>query len=236
MSQRMGDLPRPAPYRASRTHQVGWPRATALSAGCTLSEDAQLPSVPNTAAILEAIGTAALLLDAGRRVVTSNELGARLLQDAKLLTVDRSGRLKLTRAADEEALEKGFARVSEGRPAMLLRLGAPGAASAQLARLLLLRESKPSVLLVLHQLAAAASIAPPAIQVAFALSAAEARLAGALVAGGTLAKYAAEHGLSRNTARNQLAAIFVKTGTRRQTELVATVVAALGPAWGRWRE
>ena len=39
--------------------------------------------------------------------------------------------------------------------------------------------------------------------------------------------------MSRNTVRNQLIAVFDQMGTRRLTELVATIVDALGPVAGR---
>jgi len=54
----------------------------------------------------------------------------------------------------------------------------------------------------------------------FALTGAEQRLAEFLAGGGSLAGFAARHGISRNTARNQLRAIFRKTGARGQTDLV----------------
>jgi DNA-binding CsgD family transcriptional regulator len=75
--------------------------------------------------------------------------------------------------------------------------------------------------------------AAEAIQAAFGLSSAEARLASALVAGHSLGDYAAQAGVSRNTVRNQLAAVFDKMGMRRRTELVATIVDALGPVGTR---
>ena len=55
----------------------------------------------------------------------------------------------------------------------------------------------------------------------FGLTVTEARLAIFLVNGGSLAEYAAENQVSRNTARNQLQQIFQKTHVRRQAELVA---------------
>lgn len=58
----------------------------------------------------------------------------------------------------------------------------------------------------------------------FALTPAEIRLAAYVVHGGTLAGYAKQHALSRNTARNQLQAIYGKTGTHRQAELVALLL------------
>jgi DNA-binding CsgD family transcriptional regulator len=171
-----------------------------------------------------------------KRHVFSMPLGGDgVLRDATLMTVDRTGRLKLVQAGDDEAFEQRWAAcVVHGKPkaAALFRLGASGPGSGYLARLVPLREARPRVLLMLHQLAAA-NIAPVAIQAGFDLSIAEARLAGALIRGQSVTEYAAENGLSRNTARNQLSAIFMKTGTRRQAELVALVIAALGPGWGQ---
>jgi len=56
------------------------------------------------------------------------------------------------------------------------------------------------------------------------LTPAEIRLAAHLVRGGTVSGYAKEHGLSRNTVRNQLQSAYCKTGTHRQAELVALLL------------
>ncbi|ACA14627.1 transcriptional regulator, LuxR family [Methylobacterium sp. 4-46] len=56
---------------------------------------------------------------------------------------------------------------------------------------------------------------------AFGLTAAEARLARDLAEGGELAAVAAAHGITIATARSQLKAVFAKTRTHRQPELVA---------------
>lgn len=58
----------------------------------------------------------------------------------------------------------------------------------------------------------------------FALTPAEMRLTAHLVNGGTIASYAKAHGLSRNTARNQLQSAYCKTGTHRQAELVSLLL------------
>lgn len=60
----------------------------------------------------------------------------------------------------------------------------------------------------------------------FALTPAELRLAAHLVHGGTLATFAKARALSRNTVRNQLQAIYCKTGTHRQAELVGILLKA----------
>jgi DNA-binding CsgD family transcriptional regulator len=56
---------------------------------------------------------------------------------------------------------------------------------------------------------------------AFGLSAAEARLASIIAEGINPERAAEELGIARETARNQLKAIFAKTSTHRQSELVA---------------
>ena len=60
----------------------------------------------------------------------------------------------------------------------------------------------------------------------FGLTPAEMRLAAYLMNGGTIASYAKAHDLSRNTVRNQLQAIYCKTGTHRQAELVGLLLQA----------
>jgi len=55
----------------------------------------------------------------------------------------------------------------------------------------------------------------------FQLTPSEARLASKLASGDDLDSIAAGFGLSKETLRNQLKAIFAKTGTRRQGELIA---------------
>jgi DNA-binding CsgD family transcriptional regulator len=58
------------------------------------------------------------------------------------------------------------------------------------------------------------------LRTTFGLTAAEARLALRLAAGSTLADAADAFGVTQNTVRAQLRAVFDKTGARRQSELV----------------
>lgn len=62
---------------------------------------------------------------------------------------------------------------------------------------------------------------PRTLQCLFGLSAAETQLAVELARGHNLLDVARSRRLSRTTIRSQLAALFVKTQTRRQTDLVA---------------
>jgi DNA-binding CsgD family transcriptional regulator len=64
----------------------------------------------------------------------------------------------------------------------------------------------------------------------FHLSSAECRLANSLLSGRTIPQYAKERKVSVETARTQLKAIFAKTGSRSQVQLVA-MLSRLPSAW-----
>ena len=70
-----------------------------------------------------------------------------------------------------------------------------------------------------------APLRPEATQLcaAFGLTVAEAKLAAKLASGSGIVGAAASLGVSRETARTQLKAVFAKTNTRRQAELAALV-------------
>jgi DNA-binding NarL/FixJ family response regulator len=61
---------------------------------------------------------------------------------------------------------------------------------------------------------------PEAIQALYGFTGAEVRLASALMRGVQVDAFAAQRNISTRTVRTQLASLFAKTGTRRQTELV----------------
>jgi DNA-binding CsgD family transcriptional regulator len=71
------------------------------------------------------------------------------------------------------------------------------------------------------------------LRAAFGLTPAEARLACRLAAGARLEDAAGALGIARNTARNQLRAVLAKTGTRRQSQLVAMLARLARPDSGR---
>lgn len=71
---------------------------------------------------------------------------------------------------------------------------------------------------------------PPqaALQAAFGLSEAEARLAARLASGEPLEIVTEKFGIAKETGRSQLKSIFAKTGVHRQAELVALLAPLLG--------
>jgi DNA-binding CsgD family transcriptional regulator len=80
---------------------------------------------------------------------------------------------------------------------------------------------------------------PPVALIAqiYRLTSAEARLVQALLAGDSLNEYAGRAGLSRNTIKTQLGALFGKTETRCQSELIRQHAwgARRGVAWNQDR-
>ncbi|MEZ5564124.1 MAG: helix-turn-helix transcriptional regulator [Gammaproteobacteria bacterium] len=79
---------------------------------------------------------------------------------------------------------------------------------------------RPAVALFVTDRKPTARVQPGILQTQFGLSRAEARLAAELLAGETLAQAGITLCVSINTVRTQLRAIFAKTGTERQADLV----------------
>ncbi|WP_156387478.1 helix-turn-helix transcriptional regulator [Devosia sp. Root105] len=79
----------------------------------------------------------------------------------------------------------------------------------------------PLVMLIIHGSLEMSSLPTDLLWRAFSLTESEARLAEALLNGATLADFAKEREVSKQTLRNQLVGVMRKTGTRRQSELVS---------------
>lgn len=75
--------------------------------------------------------------------------------------------------------------------------------------------------LVLNDLEGTAAVNPDMFGKVFELTPAQAKLAGKLATGSSMETAAAEMGVTAETARSHLKAIFNRTGTHRQGELVA---------------
>jgi DNA-binding CsgD family transcriptional regulator len=200
--------------------------------------------------ILQAFEAPAFLLDRADRIVAANTPGEALMRQEQVLRLDPLGGLCAARPAEDGAFKAALAKVQGARgltqgPVRLLscRSGSawlawilstrPRSSDGSCQRFRLMEESPRATALVLVTLAAAAAgarISVDAIKAAFGLSTAEARLASALVAGRTLAEYADRTGHSLTTVRNQLAAVFDKTATHRQSELVLLIAGRLATA------
>lgn len=191
---------------------------------------------------LEAIDAAAFILTGDGRLVRHNSRAENLLRLERVLRISPHGALWATSANEDAALRGAIARqasLSLRSAIGPLRLTSQRDGARYMAWLVATSApdedvvapgtSRPPALLVLlvNRVDQRLTIPPEDIQRAFDLSAAEARLVAALVAGRQASDYASDLGLSRNTVRNHLAAAFSKTSTSRQSELVALVIGSL---------
>lgn len=181
---------------------------------------------------LELLPSALVLLDSRSRPTFVNRAARRILRSRDGLWLDRDGlraatvaltsRLRgLIASASLLSTARGLggggvlqlARPS-GAPA-LSALAVPLAAPA-----LLSAKTRATVALFLRDPATEPLQSGVRLQQLYGLTPAEARLASRLAAGEPLDAAAAGLGVARETVRSQLRAIFQKTGTRRQGELL----------------
>jgi DNA-binding CsgD family transcriptional regulator len=81
------------------------------------------------------------------------------------------------------------------------------------------------ILLILSNLVSKARPDPAVLREVFGLTHMEARVASVISTGASPEQAAGEMGIAVVTARNHLKAVFAKTGTHRQSELVALLAA-----------
>ncbi len=182
------------------------------------------------AAAVDRSRSAMLLVDADARLLHANAAAERLiragdalrLQAGMLIATDPTSAASLSDAIRnashqdrQRRIAGSFAIRTADRPLPLNGAAMP----------LLEEESS----LFARAAATLVSIADPdgngagVLQSAFDFTAAESRLAGDLLEGLSLRVSAERRGVSINTVRTQLAGLFAKTGTHRQTELIQTL-------------
>ncbi|ACA16874.1 transcriptional regulator, LuxR family [Methylobacterium sp. 4-46] len=160
--------------------------------------------------LLDRMGIGALLLAASGDAVEINRTAAGLLRGAG---ADEAGDAVLARIR-HAARDDPHGRIECEAP--------PGAPARWLAfrSLPIGPEPAPRRLVILVDPKASTPVREIVLEKVFQLTAAEARLAAQLSTGMPLARIAKARGVSITTLRTQLAAIFEKTGTSRQAELV----------------
>lgn len=205
--------------------------ATALRLHDRLAREAAFSRA--VAASLDALAVAAFLLDSRDRVIDTNRAAAALLEGAEVVAL-RGGSLRGASRRGEVALKRllescrRLARGGAGDPpdAVLLPRDGVGRPFQAVATPLhdssaWLTPSAAAVVLFLVDLEHHQKPTAGRLRDLFGLTATEARLAGELAAGSTLAEAAVRLGISRETAKSHLARVFEKTDTRRQAELVS---------------
>jgi DNA-binding CsgD family transcriptional regulator len=197
---------------------------------------------------LDALRLAAFVIDGAGRILLANQKAEDVLRRDGVLCTDRSKGLRAANSPENAAFAAAITCALRSPAALTtqpVRLTSHSSGRAFVAWAVPMWSEQPSgphhrsqlmpgrrieatVLVLVVEAECALSIPPEAIQAAFKLSAAEARLVSALIAGRTLVEYAHDSGHSRNTVRNQLASALAKTNTQRQAELVTAIVGTLG--------
>lgn len=208
--------------------------ARALQMACRFGALRQSGSL--TLEVIDALDVGVLLVGADRSLLFANRIARKLLRDARWLTL-ASGRLRPIHQHSLSSFSRRVAvaaRTGAGDglgTGGLLRLGDPlgGRLTVLIApfrsAMLSLGAAQPTAAVLFQNPFRAGRMRENAIAQAYGLSPAESRLVALLVAGNTLVESAAQAGISLNTAKTQLRAVFAKTGFSRQADLIGDVLA-----------
>jgi DNA-binding CsgD family transcriptional regulator len=186
---------------------------------------------------LDYLAHGAVFLDERGRLLYANSAAEQLIRRGDALTV-RGGRLIASDALEQEKLRlliQGAVRAAAAPQApaqiVLHRHGDARALTVSAVRLSasrqLLASWRPVVFLLIVDPAAKPPGGLDLLSQTYRFTPSEARLAQAMLAGGTLRQAADLAGMTYETARWYLKLLFQKTGTRRQAELVTRLIAGM---------
>ncbi|WP_336488127.1 helix-turn-helix transcriptional regulator [Methylobacterium nigriterrae] len=175
--------------------------------------------------ILDRMGCGGLLLATSGQVLAANDGARRIVGEMFRLSDERLGSVEaFGRELIKDLLSQGKTRIQlncenwiliereDRRPLIMNAVPVPA-----------LSEDGPHTVLMLIDLDATPLPRQAALERIFGLTPAEARLAVLLAGGATTAEAARMQGVSIATVRTQLGAIFAKTRTNRQADLVMLV-------------
>ncbi|MGU3362114.1 helix-turn-helix transcriptional regulator [Methylobacterium sp. M6A4_1b] len=198
-----------------------------LVRACQLSAQFGSERTRVTTRALDRIGLPAAILSASGRVLTMN---ARLQEREEVLTSGQHGGHVFKSLINSKLLQDAIANVVGGRRAMqTMPVRSYSENRAHIAHILRFDRhpgdvfDASAVLLILVQVGARAAPDDGLLNLLFDLTPAEARLLQALAGGLRLQTYAESVGVQTSTVRTQLTSIFIKTGTKRQAELLSIV-------------
>jgi DNA-binding CsgD family transcriptional regulator len=204
------------------------PLAQPLSEMATLSAAVGRAMLSNVTHALGLVDQPALTLDQQGFVLDCNAAAERIFDDeikiknrrlnlcgqwATAALTETMDRLRTTPDTAAMTAAPIVVQRAAKRPLVIRILPVPGAARSPFLG--------ARALLVFSDLDSTSGPRPEVLSQTFRLSLAEARLASLLATGISLEQAADELGLAHETVRNQLKAVFVKTETHRQGELVA---------------
>jgi DNA-binding CsgD family transcriptional regulator len=199
----------------------------------------RLQQLESTASIMDRVSHGVWLLDAFGHVVRANPVAQALLAEHRGGIRQQGRMLAVIWRADGDVLANAVraacTRFCARRSDFLLHDAAGRAWAACTVHPLQARAFDPwqstdqaAALLLLHPLAASPATPGHILREVFGLTHAEAELAQLLVQHGSLAGCADKLGKSHETLRTQLKALFAKTETHHQADLIRRLVAAVG--------
>lgn len=171
---------------------------------------------------MQLLGLPAVALSLDGKAVAMNPLAERLGSRFRFRAFDR---VSLVSEAADELLRAALADTN-AKTVRSIPLPAEGDDAPTIVHLLPIRRSASDIfaaaksILIVTQIAKSGAPAAELLAGLFDLTPAESRVARALVSGSSVEQIARQFSVSINTARNQVASLFQKTGTQRQAELV----------------
>jgi DNA-binding CsgD family transcriptional regulator len=211
-----------------RDKEILRPLSQRLTEAATLSTAVGRVALSATTNALSMVRRPAIAIDQFGIVLDTNAATEAIFDDdlfirnGRLYVRDRVGASMLDRflqclasRPDYDAVQFGpiVVRREIGRPILIQVLPVPPAAKTPFAR--------ARALLTFTLLSSKLEPSPSVLAAVFGLTPAEARLASIIATGANPQQAADRLGVSRETARNQLKAVFARTSTHRQSELVA---------------
>lgn len=179
---------------------------------------------------------ACIILDEKRRVMRTNSGADRLLEREEGISV-RGDKLHLSTRQKSQDLQAAIGEIlaaqRSGEFNMARVMAVPRSLDAPGLGLVLKPvprsdwfegQSAPSVVIFISDSEQALSTSAEALRTLFELTAAEAKLSLLLAEGNSLDQVANQLGISTNTGRAHLRAIFAKTGVTQQTQLVSLIL------------
>jgi len=195
-------------------------------------------------AVLEQFSFGVFIVDSSHRVVRSNQAATRMFESAEVPLRLDNGTIDANDPATALSLRQMIARglrtdATDSENAEVMSVARlDGAAALQLwaaplgerndSEAFSAENSVDAVVVVVVDPDAETPVATNMLRSLFGLTAAESKLAAALVNGTSIEQYAKNVNVSYNTARSHLKSIFVKTRTHRQVDLVILLSKLLG--------
>ncbi|MDW9414223.1 hypothetical protein GOB15_07075 [Sinorhizobium meliloti] len=168
--------------------------------------------------LLDLAGIGLLIVDEDARLKTVNEAGEALIDRHCGIRVAPNGRVVFAQSSLQEVLKAACRRLSTGAVRRSELDASGGRFEITIVRMQsdTMREflAGPFVAILLKPLSTSQLLAT------YALSAREAEVAKAIIAGKSIQQIAEERGLSRETVRTQLKSVFAKLGVDSQADLV----------------